>query len=62
MEDAMNEVTFAELLASMLPSMPIVSPAYVAAKAARLCSGNSGLVGPEDVEGWLEAILSTVCR
>eukprot|EP00972_Heterocapsa_arctica_P055320 8162785-Heterocapsa_arctica.AAC.1 len=51
MDDAMNEVMFAELLAAMLLSTAITAPAYMAEKAARLCLGDSGFVGPEEVEG-----------
>eukprot|EP00972_Heterocapsa_arctica_P030144 4440510-Heterocapsa_arctica.AAC.1 len=50
------KVTFTESLAKLLPTS-MLSPAHVAAKAARLCSGDSGLVGPEDVEDWLEAVV-----
>eukprot|EP00972_Heterocapsa_arctica_P105030 15475455-Heterocapsa_arctica.AAC.1 len=60
MDDAMKDVTFAELLSKLLSTLTF-SPGNVAAKAARLYSGDSGLVGPEDLEGW-EAILSTVRR
>eukprot|EP00972_Heterocapsa_arctica_P115491 16447980-Heterocapsa_arctica.AAC.1 len=57
MEDTMNEASFIDSLAKLLPTS-MFSPAYVAAKAARLYSGDSGMVGPEDVDGWLDAIVS----